>query len=372
MIKNYGLKSIIVLLAAIFICNSSFSQLKEKKGILAGLTGDLTVNGYIDTYISYDNDKGPQPRQFSSIAPYRDEFRLNLAMIAVRYSGKKVRGNVALQVGDIPKINWPQAPNEFMQFIQEANLGFSPAKNTWLDAGYFLTHIGGEGLIPKYNFFQSFALCTYYEPLYQSGVRISYTGKKFYGALFALNGYNVLADNNKNKSCGLQLGYKFGAKLDITFNNILGNEMPTGTTGKIRIYNNLVIKIFPGKKCDIVLCGDFCRQQKSQITDSTKTANMFSGFIAIKYKFVKRFSVSVRGEMFYDKDGILSGVIENSDGVLTGLKANGISGAIEYNPADNAYFRIESRYMITDKKQKIFYQDKYTRTEVILSGGIEF
>ena len=28
-------------------------------------------------------------------------------------------------------------------------------KNSWLDAGYFITHIGGEGIIPKYNFFTS-------------------------------------------------------------------------------------------------------------------------------------------------------------------------------------------------------------------------
>src|SRR5258706_15006371 len=117
-----------------FSINSSFCQLKEKKGILAGLTGDFTVNGYVDTYIAYDNDKNSTPRQFSSIAPYRDEFRLNLAMISVRYSNDKLRGNVAIHFGDVPKLNWPQAPNDYLQFVQEANLGFSPSKNLWIDA----------------------------------------------------------------------------------------------------------------------------------------------------------------------------------------------------------------------------------------------
>src|SRR5438046_3010734 len=103
---NYYYRTLSLLLILIIV-NSAFAQLKEKKGILAGLTGDFTVNGYIDTYIAYDNDKNSTPRQFSSIAPYRDEFRLNLAMIAVRYNSNKVRGNVAIHFGDIPKLNWP-------------------------------------------------------------------------------------------------------------------------------------------------------------------------------------------------------------------------------------------------------------------------
>ena len=241
----------------------------------------------------------------------------------------------------------------------------------WLDAGYFLTHIGGEGLIPMYNYFQSFALCTYFEPLYQSGVKLSFTGKNFYGALMVLNGYNVLADNNMNKSFGLQLGYKAGTKADITYNNITGNEMPSGTPGKTRIYNNLVIKLFPAKKLDVILCGDLCVQEKSSL-DSVSSGTMFSAFVSLRYKASKHFSVSARGELYQDKDGILSGIITDSDGNLTGLKASGVSIGVEYNPLSNSYFRLESRYLIADSKQKIFYESKTNRAEVILSGGIEF
>jgi|SRR4030095_3894339 len=362
----------VAIIALVFSGLNIISQEKEKKGIFAGLPEELTISGYVDAYISYDNDKGNPIRQFSSIAPYRDEFRLNLVMAALRYSAKNIRGNLVIQFGDIPKINWPQAPNEYLQFIQEGNIGVSPGKNVWLDAGYFLTHIGGEGLIPMYNYFQSFALCTYFEPLYQSGVKLSYSGKKFYGALMLLNGYNVLADNNKNKSAGIQLGYKAGTKADICFNNIIGNEQPSGSPGKTRIYNNLVIKLFPAKKLDIILCGDLCVQEKSQINDSAASANMFSAFVSLRYKASKHFSVSARGEIYQDKDGIMSGVFTDSDGKQTGLKASGVTFGVEYNPLSNAYFRIESRYLIADSKQKIFYESKTNRAEVILSGGIEF
>jgi opacity protein-like surface antigen len=293
-------------------------------------------------------------------------------MIALRYSSKLIRSNVALQFGDIPKINWPQAPNEYMQYIQEANIGVSPYKNSWVDAGYFLTHIGGEGMIPKYNFFTSLSLCTYYEPIYQSGIKYSYSGKKFYTSLMLLNGFNVLADNNKNKSFGLQLGYKPNDKVDFTFNNITGNEMPTGTEGKTRIYNNLVIKIFPSKKLDVILCGDFCMQEKSKIDDPNASGSMFSAFASLKYRAAKKVALMLRGEIFQDKDGFMSPVITIAGESSSGLKAFGVSVGTEYNPTSNSYFRLEGRYLSADSQQKIFYDQKNTRSEVILSGGIEF
>jgi hypothetical protein len=356
----------------IFFNSSAFAQQKGANGLLGGLPEGLSINGYVDAYISYDNDKGNLLRQFSAIAPFRDEFRLNLVMASLRYEAKKIRGNLALQFGDIPKVNWPQAPNEYLQYIQEGNIGISPGKNYWLDAGYFLTHIGGESIIPQYNFFESLSLCTHYEPFYQSGLKFSYTGKKFYGAVMILNGFNVFADNNKNKSFGLQLGYIPNKKMDITYNNVTGNEMPAGTPGRTRIYNNLVVKIYPAKKLDVILCGDFCTQEQSKITDSSASASMFSGFLSLRYRVAKKISVSARAEIFQDKDGILSGIFTGSNSSLTGLKASGFSLGVEYAPTDNAYFRIEGRYLTTDSNQKIFFESKDSRVEAILSGGIEF
>ena len=369
---KYKVSYIIVLIILLISIISSYSQETYKTGLFAGFPEELTLTGYADVYFAYDNDKSNYLRQFSVLAPYRDEFRLNMAMIALRYNSKLIRGNVALQYGDIPKVNWPQAPNEYLQFIQEANIGVSPYKNSWIDAGYFLTHIGGEGIIPKYNFFTSVSLLTFYEPIYQSGIKYSYSGRKFYTSLMLLNGYNVLADNNKNKSFGLQIGYKPNDKADITFNNITGNEMPTGTAGKTRIYNNLVIKLFPSKKLDVILCGDYCMQEKSKIDDADASGSMFSAFASMKFKASKNVSFMLRGEIFQDKDAVLSPAFLMSDSTYSGLKAFGVTGGIEYNPVSNSYFRIEGRYLSSDKDQKIFYEGENTRFEVILSGGVEF
>lgn len=367
---KFSLNYFVLCLFPALIITTASSQ--EKTGLFAGFPEELTLSGYVDSYIAYDNDKGNSLRQFSVIAPYRDEFRINIAMLALRYAAKNIRGNVAIHFGDVPKLNWPQAPNEYLQFIQEANIGVSPVKNSWIDAGFFLTHIGGEGIIPKYNFFTSVSLCTYFEPIYQSGIKYSYSGKKFYTSLMILNGYNVFADNNKNKSFGLQIGFKPNDKSDITLNNISGNEMPTGTEAKTRIYNNLVIKLFPAKKLEVILCGDFCIQEKSSIDDSTASGSMFSAFASMKFRATKNISFMLRGELHQDKDGVLSGIYTDADGKRSGLKAFGFSAGCEYNPTTNSYFRLEGRFLSADSKQKIFFDRRNTRSEVILSGGIEF
>ncbi len=182
------------------------------------------LSGYVDTYYAWDDDKnGNSIRQFSSTVPYREEFRLNIAQVSLKYNDTKVHGVLTLHYGDIPSVNWPTN----QQFVQEAYAGFSPAENLWVDAGYFLTHIGAEGLLPNGNLFNTLALATYYEPFYQSGVKVSYEfSPKVYGSLHLLNGYNVFADNNKNKSFGLTLGVKPAKNLEIIYNNLIGNEFP--------------------------------------------------------------------------------------------------------------------------------------------------
>jgi hypothetical protein len=330
----------------------------------------VTFGGYVDAYYAYDSDKnGNSLRQFSSIAPYRDEFRLNTAQVSGKYSADKVRAVVTLHYGDIHNVNWPAN----MQFIQEANAGFTPAKNLWIDAGFFLTHIGAEGVLPKGNYLTSLSLPTYFEPFYQSGVKVSYDfSPKVYGCIHLLNGYNVFVDNNKNKSAGITFGVRPNDKSEIVYNNLIGNEQPAGSTPKLRIYNNLVLKYAITKKLDFIAGVDFAMQEKSKISDSTESASVYSGLAAFRFKPTKKFAVSVRGEIYNDENGMLSGVFTDSDGNPTGLKAFGITGGVEYRPVDNAFIRIEARFLSADSKQKIFFDNTNTRTEVLTNLGVEF
>ena len=90
-----------------------------------GLPEGVTLNGYLDGYYNYNNDFNSALSKFSLLSPYRDEFRVNIAMLKLAYASDIVRGTLTVQYGDIPGVGWPSN----MQYLQEANIGFRPFKN---------------------------------------------------------------------------------------------------------------------------------------------------------------------------------------------------------------------------------------------------
>lgn len=328
---------------------------------------NFKLSTYVDAYYAYDNDKNidKTPRLLDLISPYRDQIRLNIAAVSLKYGTEKIRSTVTIHYGDIPELNWK--PVTKYDFIQEANIGFSPYKNLWIDAGYFITHIGAEGL-PKNNVLSSFSLPVYVEPFIQSGVKIGYDfSDKFSACLHVLNGYNVFEDNNKNKSIGVQLAYTHNEMLKLTYNNIIGNEMPTGSDGKTRIFNNLIVNLSPCKKIDMIASADICMQEKSKRLNADESAYSYGALFSTKYKFNPKFSVTVRGEYYQDIDGILSGSI----GSYNWLKGNGVTIGCEYRPVESAYLRAETRYIKLDSELQPFYKGS-ERTEGMISFGFEY
>jgi len=359
------MKKIILLL--IFL-NVFPAFIKSQENDLTAYFKNFKIGTYIDTYYAYDNDKNifNGQRTLSLIAPFRDQFRINIAQLSLKYNTENIRGAFIIHYGDIPDVNWK--PVTKLENIQEANIGFSLYKNLWIDAGYFITHVGAEGL-PKNNILSSFALPTYIEPFIQSGVKIGYDfSDKFTACFHLLNGYNLFEDNNKNKSVGLQLIYSPTPLLKITYNNIIGNEMPAGMQGKTRVFNNLIINASPCKKIDMVASIDIGIQEKSNIADTSSSAYSYGVFLSTRYKFTPKFSTTVRGEYYQDLNGILSGNV----GGYNWLKGNGITIGCEYRPVESAYLRFEYRYLRLDNEIKAFYNNSNQRFETMLSAGFEY
>src|SRR5205085_9440449 len=126
------------------------------------------------------------------------------------------------------------------------------------------------------------------------------------------------------------------------------------------------------KRLDLVYGLDAATQENSSLTDSTETAFVFSGLAAFRLKFSKRFAMSLRGDIYNDENGMLSGVITDSGGKFTGLKLWSVTLGFEYRPIDNAFFRVEGRYLSADPKQKIFKDNSNTRIETTANIGVWF
>jgi hypothetical protein len=328
----------------------------------------VTIGGYVGTYYAWDNDNSvgtTGTRQFSFIAPKRDQFGLDIASLTGKYATDKVRATATLQFGDVVA-GWPDKSN-----IQEANAGFLFADNFWVDAGLFLTHIGAESPFPKDNYLSSLALVTYSEPFAQSGLRFSYTfSDKLSGQLHLLNGYNQFSTTSPNKSVGIQLDYKPSETVELLYNDLLGNVAPD----HFRFYNNFVGKYTASPKVDVLVGLDFATQSKSKLTDSTATGSAFGALATVRFKPSAKFAVTARLEYLSDEDGFLYGT--GAVGTSTsGYKTFGGTVGVTYQALDNAFVRLESRYLSFDSNQKIFSDGTTTtnsRVEVLFTTGVTF
>lgn len=354
-------KKLFYFLPLVFIFLSSLKTFSQED--ILDFFKKVKISAGVDLYYAYDTDKD-KALMLSSISPHRDEFGLNLANIKFSYNEEPIRGVLAFHYGDIVKENWESNhPN-----IQQANIGIKPFENLWIDAGYFITYIGEESF-PNESSFTSFALPSQYQPFYYSGIKISYDYNENFGAaLHIMNGYNIIEDNNKNKTIGLQLYYKPKDYLEFLYNNMIGNEMPSDASGKMRMINDFIISYGPYKNFEASFLFDIILQENSKISDSTSFAYAYGSLVILKYHFTPKFSAMIRGEYYQDLDGILSGIIKNN----MGMKGNGITIGCEYRPLEKTYFRLESRYLRLDDNLRIFYNEENRRLEFIISAGIEY
>ncbi len=357
------------LLAASFILTSfSFAQSKDS-------ISKFKIGGYIDTYYAYYTDSVPPNnyQKFPVVSPKSEIFGLNIIQITAQYTSSKIRALTTIHYGDIPSSAWSKVYN----MIQEANVGIRLSKNVWLDAGFFKTHIGAETLLPKDNIVSSLAMISYYEPWLQAGIKLSYLpNDKLIMCLHVLNGYNIYLDNNKSKSVGLSLSYLLGNKGSLSYYNILGEESPEGTKNKhLRLLNNVVFNYQLTEKLKTSIGVDYIAQQHSNLLDSAKSASVYSAILTFKYQLKPQFGIYVRGEMFSDKDGFLTGQIKDLTGKSTGYIVNGGTIGVEYKPTESSFIRLEGRELIMEKNQEIFIFEghkKNYRSEILLNFGVWF
>lgn len=335
----------------------------------------IKITGYVDAYYAYYTDSvgDGNYQKFPSISPRSNQFGLNTAQLTAQYDAEKVRGVVTLHFGDVPRSTWSGTFNPIM----EAHVGLRLCKKLWLDAGYFRTHFGTEGLLPKENFASSVSVNTYYEPYFESGFRLNFIpNDKLAINLYALNGYNIYEDNNNLKSFGMLVTYALGENGNIGYSNYIGDDGPTGDTlSHLRFHNNLFLNYEIKKKLKIQIGGDYCMQNNANITDPTKSATMYSGVLGLRYQLKKQYAVYGRGELFNDPEGFMSGVMVDKQGKLTGYNMWGATLGVEYKPTDASYIRLEGRQLQFDKDQELFRwngKNESSRMEVLVNVGISF
>ncbi|MEO6189448.1 MAG: outer membrane beta-barrel protein, partial [Saprospiraceae bacterium] len=336
----------------------------------------FSFSGYVDVYYGlYSDSIGTNNYQkFPVTSPKSNVFGLNIAQISGQYTSQKLRAIATFHYGDIPSIGWSPVFN----ILQEANAGFRITNKIWIDAGLFKTHIGSEAILPKDNIISSLAITTFYEPFLQAGVKLSYIpNDKYQFCLHILNGYNIFEENNKSKSFGLTFNYYFD-KGSFGYFNLIGDESPDDRiSSHLRMLHNVVFTYKISPKLKTLIGFDFITQQNSVILNDSEMASAFGGLITFKYQLKPKLGIYARGETFNDKNGFLTGIIQDSKNKNTGFKVNGITLGFEFNPMENAFIRLEGRTLIMDKDQKIFHNSNENtntniRKEIAVNMGVWF
>lgn len=288
----------------------------------------------------------------------KNEFNINTAQFSLSVNADWYRAKTTFAYGIIPRQSWSAS---YLP-VQEANAGVKIVDGLWLDAGLFLTHVGGESLLPKYNWLSSLTLATMYEPFFQSGVKLSYKPMdQLEAQLHVLNGYGIFDDNNADKTVGYLLSYTPHPSFNATIDGTIGNEQPAGTPAALRIYNNLNATFQPNDSLAFKGQVDFATQAGS-------ASPYLSGLLAAKYSFTPKLSLSLRGEYINDSAKMLT----------AGLMGYGATAGLEFKPTDNSYIRLEGRQLMlgTDDANKMFTDASKAKTgnrlEGLLSFGVSF
>ncbi len=369
--NNFQLRFCKVLMLIIFGATFSIhSHAQDKKPAAP----TITFSGYVDTYYAFDNDATVlqgQPtgaRQFSFLGYVRNQFNLNTAQLTGTLSHEDYRAVLTVAYGDLR--NSAYVPFSRFNTLQQANAGFRVVDKLWIDGGFFMTHIGGESLLPKDNWFTLYSFATTNEPFYQAGVRLSYEGSLIQAQVHLLNGYGIFEDNNDSKSIGWFLGFTPSSQFSAIVTGIAGNEQPTGSPAATRIYNDVVLTYQPLDALTLKAEVDYALEEMPAL--NRQMGSYLASFLALRYALIPNLFVSGRFEYVANANGANGDV-----GIITtALRGTGYSASLEYRPIPNSYVRAEVRALNFDNQYRLFLDAANrpinSRLEGVISLGVWF
>jgi hypothetical protein len=256
-----------------------------------------------------------------------------------------------------------------LQHIQEAYLGVHFFKDLYLDAGYFITHIGMESFMPKENLLSSTSIITYNEPFYQRGLRLQYSGLEHFDfQLWLLDGYNLFRDNNDSKSVGMAVSYEKG-KFNASYSNIIGQELIPFDDNVLRTYHNFYITYeFYKNIFEINTSIDIGTEAPSAFFERKL---MFANINTLRINLTKRLSTTFRYETQNDQNGMLTGefLLDES---IAGINIYGLTAGIGYEIQDQFYLRYEFRNLQERGNSIKVFNSEGSRNEHLVTIGWMF
>ena len=308
--------------------------------------------GYVGVYYGYDfNNPASLTRpSFIYSENLHNQIAVNLALLGARYNGERVRGTFAIQTGTYPDANYASEPQIFKN-IYEAWGGVRVAKNLWLDAGIFLSHIGLEGPNSRDDLTLTRSILAENSPYYEAGAKLTYDkGKKWLFSVLAINGWQVIRDRNQNEAVGTQVQFRPTAKLLFNSSTFVGEgrNVPDSLGVRLRYFHDFYVTYDPSKKWKIA--GAFDTGWQDKLDGKGGYDNWQGGSLIVRRRLWARAGVVGRVEYYRDPAGVLAPTR------VGGLHTTGYSLGFDYQPVPRVILRAEYKEFVD--QNNVYVKDK--------------
>lgn len=350
----------------VYVFNSAPATSAKLKDSSTAPNKAFMIEGYLDAYYAQFSDRNTNGAlsSYAMSAPKHNQTGINTAQLAAIYNDTTLRGNITLQIGDLPNAAYPTE----LKYLQQANAGFKIAGPLWMDAGFFRSPVSVEDFPNRNNYSSIYSYTRFYEPVLMSGAKLGVELDNFKLNFFVAD-RTFTAGNitNANVSYGASMKI-YSGKHWLFGANGLYTQINSGTGKESRTYGNVFVAS-NRKHLDVLAYANAGVQ-------SNKT--FMSGVLNIRYKITPKFALFTRGEYFVDSSAVVSPLMTGTDGKQQGLSTTAVSGGLEFKARANHYLRLEARNTQVGKDFKVFndYYNNGTLTnqrwEFVITTGIWF
>jgi hypothetical protein len=328
----------------------------------------VSFSGYVEPYYAYDfhNPKATGNRPGFLYAHNRhNEFNVNLGFLKGQYTGNSIRANAALAVGTYMNANYSSEPGVLKNILEmNAGVRLSKKSDLWLDMGIFGSHIGFESAVGKDCRTLTRSMMAENSPYFESGAKLTYNTPDGQWTLagLVLNGWQRIQRpaGNSLPAFGTQVQYKPNDKILLNSSTFAGSDTPDEAR-QMRYFHNLygVFQLAP--KWETTLAFDIGWQQDAP--ESSNYNTWYSAVAMLRYEASNRVALTLRGELYHDKDAVIISIP-----TLNGFQTAGFSLNMDYAITDQAIWRVEGR--VLSSREGIFLNQNtntFTPTNAVLT-----
>jgi len=325
--------------------------------------------GFVDTgYLLDFNHPANEIYRSRGTAWHVDDLHLNMAGAYLKKkASEESRWGVELtaQAGKDTEVFGfsATAPNiggfKFLRHLGPTNVSYlAPVgKGLTVQGGIFSSLIGYDSLYARDNFNYTRPWGADFTPYLMLGVNASYPlNEKLTGTVFVVNGYWHLANANSVPSSGGQLAYKVSPHVTVKETVLFG---PHQANTSLKFWRFLTDTIVERKTDRVTFAFEYTYSSESVDAPGRPRALMMAGQLPVRFALNKRWSASVRPEVFWDRDGRWTLARQTVKAVTTTLEYR-----IPYRWT-NTILRLEHRYDDSRGPEGGFFRGAEVRPGVV-------